>query len=174
MIKGSSFHLRTVREADLPEYQAYLEDISNRGDYYPQHISSEHDVRQTYEKDGFWLENSGILLIVNDADTIIGHIGFFKPVVFWNVSEIHYILFDSAQRGKGIMAEATQLLVRYLFETRHINRIQLQIHPDNLASRRVAEKCGFRHEGTIRGVWFHRGQHLDMDVWVIFRDEVIE
>ena len=174
MLKGASFRLRTVRESDLHAYQAHLADISNRGDYYPQRISSEHDVRQTYEKDGYWLQDSGILLIVNEADTIIGHIGFFKPVAFWNAYEIHYILFDQNQRGRGIVSEATQLLVRYLFETRHVNRIQLEIHPDNLASRRVAEKCGFTHESTARGVWFHRGQHMDFEIWVRFRDDVAE
>jgi hypothetical protein len=32
--------------------------------------------------------------------------------------------------------------VRYLFENGFMNRIRLTIHSDNVASRRVAEKCG--------------------------------
>lgn len=174
MIKGNGFHLRTITEADLPAFQAYLADISNRGDYYPHSIHSEHEIRQAYHKDGLWSHDHGVLLIINEADAIIGQIEFFKPVSYWNVYEIAYILFDSDQRGKGIMSQATQLLVRYLFENRHINRIQLQIHPDNIGSRRVAEKCGFSHESTARGVWFHQGQHQDFDIHVIFRDDVMQ
>ncbi len=173
MLKGSSFHLCTVRESDLPVFQTFLADISNRGDYYPYQIYSEHDLRQTYARDGFWSQDSGVLLIINSADAIIGQIEFFKPVSYWNVYEIAYILFDSNERGKGIVSEATQLLVRYLFETSHVNRIQLQIFPENIGSRRVAEKCGFNLEGTARGVIYHRGKHHDLDMYTIFREDVI-
>jgi RimJ/RimL family protein N-acetyltransferase len=47
------------------------------------------------------------------------------------------------------------------------------IHPDNDASQRVAEKCGFTLEGTMRKAWFHRGRHQDVQVWSILRDEVL-
>jgi RimJ/RimL family protein N-acetyltransferase len=152
MLKGTTCTLRTVRESDLPIFQAFMADISNRGDYYPQFMNSEHDVRAYFQEHGYWTRDNGTLLIINAAEAIIGQIEFFKPVGYWNAYEIGYILFDPSERGKGITTEATQLLTRYLFETRHINRIQLQIFPDNAASRRVAEKCGFTREGTARVV----------------------
>jgi RimJ/RimL family protein N-acetyltransferase len=46
-------------------------------------------------------------------------------------------------------------MARYLLETKAIKRIRLVIHPDNAASRRLAEKCHFRHEGTARGAWYN-------------------
>ena len=174
MIKGTGFHLRTITEADLPAFSAHQTNIANRGDYYPGIIHTEHEIRQHFNENGFWSHNHGKLLIVNDAGNIIGDIEFFKPVPYWNVYEIAYILFDENERGKGITTEATRLLTRYLFETRTINRIQLCVHPQNTASRRVAEKCGYNYESTARGVWFHKGKHHDMDTFVIFRDEVIE
>lgn len=71
------------------------------------------------------------------------------------------------------MTEAVNMMVRYLFETRRVNRIRLVIHTDNLASRRLAEKCGFRHEGTARGAWYHRGAHRDVEIYAILHDDVI-
>jgi RimJ/RimL family protein N-acetyltransferase len=172
MIRGSSFVLRTLNESDLPEYQSYMADIANRGDYFPHFIQSETDIRNHFHEDGFWTPDRGLLLIVNDEGKMIGLIQFFKPVPYWNAYEIAYLMFDATQRGKGIMTDATHLLVRYLFDNKLINRLQLGIHPENRASQRVAEKCGFTLEGTMRGCWFQSGKHNDMRMYSILREEV--
>jgi ribosomal-protein-alanine N-acetyltransferase len=64
-------------------------------------------------------------------------------------------------------------LVLYLFQTKRANRIRLVIHPDNLASRRLADKCGFHHEGTARGAWYHKGHHHDVEIYAILHADVI-
>jgi [ribosomal protein S5]-alanine N-acetyltransferase len=69
------------------------------------------------------------------------------------------------------MSEAVRLLTHYLFDTRKVNRIQLVIHPENGASRRVAEKNGFLAEGTMRGAWYHRGQYHDVAIYALLRNE---
>ena len=69
--------------------------------------------------------------------------------------------------------EAVNLLVRYLFETKRVNRVRLVIHPENIASRRLAEKCGFRHEGTARGAWYNQGRHQDVEIYAILHEDVI-
>jgi RimJ/RimL family protein N-acetyltransferase len=48
------------------------------------------------------------------------------------------------------------------------------IHPDNSGSRRVAEKCGFQHEGTARGAWYNQGRHHDVEIYSILHSEVIQ
>ena len=62
------------------------------------------------------------------------------------------------------MSEAVRLLTHYLFDTRKVNRIQLVIHPENGASRRVAE-------GTMRGAWYHRSQYHDVAIYALLRNE---
>lgn len=174
MLKADTFYLRTVSEADLPVLHRHRANIANHGDYYPREIPSEIALRGRFQEDGYWGKDSGLLLIVSNDDSIVGEILFFKPVPYWNAYEIAYILYDEKDRGKGITTEATRLLVRYLFETKTVNRVQLCIHPENIASRRVAEKLGFTHEGTARGAWFHRGQHQDLEIYSILRSEVVE
>ena len=102
---------------------------------------------------------------------MIGDIQYFKPVPYWNAYEIAYLMFDPSERGKGVMTEATRLLTEYLFKNRLVNRIHLCIHADNRPSRRVAEKCGFTLEGTMRGVWFQGGRHQDMLMYSLLREE---
>ena len=70
------------------------------------------------------------------------------------------------------MTEAVNLMVRYLFETKTMNRIRLVIHPANAASRRIAEKCGFRHEETAGGASYDKGKHQDVEIYSILHDEV--
>jgi len=173
MIKANSFVLRTVSEADLPTLHAHQTNIANRGSHLGIDIPSETEIRKRFHEDGYWGPDNGLFLIVNNAGAPIGQIWFFKPS-YWNGYELGYLIYDVNERGKGVITEAARLLVRYLFDTKLVNRIQLCIHPDNKASRRVAEKCGFTHEGMARGVWFNRGKHEPLEIYSILRHEVID
>lgn len=66
---------------------------------------------------------------------------------------------DERRAGCGYMPEALVLVLRFAFSKLHLHRVQAAIVPRNAASLRVAEKLGFRNEGTalryleINGVW---------------------
>jgi RimJ/RimL family protein N-acetyltransferase len=173
MLKGKSISLRPVREADLDQLYAYHIDIDNRGDFFPRGILSHPGFQKQFHETGFWEKEDGMLVIVSPGDEILGHIEFFKTVNYLDEYELSYQIYAPEQRGKGATTEAVNLLVRYLFETKRVNRIRLVIHPGNLASRRLAEKCGFRHEGTARGAWYNKGTHHDVEIYAILHDDVI-
>ena len=173
MLKGKSITLRPVREADLDQLYAYHVDIDNRGDFFPRGIMAQPVFRKRFEETGYWEKDDATLLIVSPEDEILGHIEFFKTVNYLDEYELSYQIYEPERRGKGITTEAVNLLVRYLFESKRMNRIRLVIHPDNRASRRLAEKCGFKHEGTARGAWYHRGKHRDVEIYAILHDDVI-
>lgn len=172
MLKADSIELRPVRQDDLEELYARHVDIANRGDFFPVNVLSESEFRRRFQDSGFWNEESGMLLIMNGAGSIVGHVEFFRTVSYLDELELSYQIYESAERGQGRTTEAVNLLVRYLFAQRKVNRIRLVIHPGNRASRRVAEKCGFICEGTARGAWYHRGSNHDVDVYAILRHEV--
>jgi ribosomal-protein-alanine N-acetyltransferase len=173
MLKGTSITLRPVRETDLDQLYAYHTDIDNRGDFFPRGILAQPAFRKQFQETGFWSKEEGMLVIVSPKDEILGHIEFFKTVNYLDEFELSYQVYAPEQRGKGVATEAVNLLVRYLFEAKRVNRIRLVIHPDNLASRRLAEKCGFRHEGTARGAWYHQGAHRDVEIYAILHTEVL-
>jgi RimJ/RimL family protein N-acetyltransferase len=60
-----------------------------------------------------------------------------------------------------LVSEAVQLLVDHPFATKKHHRIHLVIVPENAASRRIAEKCAFTLEGTVRGAFFNDGRNQD-------------
>jgi [ribosomal protein S5]-alanine N-acetyltransferase len=173
MLKGKNITLRPVRESDLDQFYELYSDIENRGNYYPRGIVSGTGFKKRFQESGFWSQHEGQLLIIGQTGEIIGQIEFFKTVNYLDEYELSYQVFAQEERGKGITTDAVNLLVRYLFDTKPVNRIRLVIHPDNAASRRVAEKCGFTHEGTARGAWFNKGQHHDVEIYSILRSEVL-
>jgi ribosomal-protein-alanine N-acetyltransferase len=173
MLKGKSITLRPVRDADLEQLYAFHVDIDNRGDFFPRGILAQPVFQKQFEETGFWSKEEGMLVIVSPEGKMMGHIEFFKTVNYLDEVELSYQIYAPEQRGKGVATEAVQLLVRYLFESKRFNRIRLVIHPDNAASRRLAEKCGFRHEGTARGAWYNKGKHQDVEIYALLHDDVI-
>jgi RimJ/RimL family protein N-acetyltransferase len=173
MIKGKNVTLRPVRESDLDFLREKDLDLDNRGEFWPRTVSSEVEYRRAFQETGFWGESFGRLLITDRADQVLGEIMYFKTVQYMDELEIAYRLFGEVHWGKGVTTEALGLLTRYLFETRNVNRIRLGIDTDNKGSRRVAEKNGYKHEGTQRGGFYHRGRHHDMELYAILKDEAL-
>jgi RimJ/RimL family protein N-acetyltransferase len=67
-------------------------------------------------------------------------------------------------RGRGLTTAAVSLACRWGFDVLGLARIEWQAHVGNDASRRVAEKAGFRFEGTQRAKLLQRGERRDC--WV--------
>jgi RimJ/RimL family protein N-acetyltransferase len=64
-------------------------------------------------------------------------------------SGMGYWLAERA-RGRGIATEAVRLLAGWAFRVLRLDRLEVMIHPENVASQRVAERCGFKREGLRR------------------------
>lgn len=172
MLKGDHICLRTIRSRDLETFLDLYSDIEARGQHFPLRMFTETSVRERFNKDGHWSDESGSLLIVEkQTDRIIGLIVFFRPVFYYDCYELGYILFDKALRGKGVVTEAMRLLIKYLFDWQPIHRLQLQIEAENAPSVRVAEKCGFTFEGTMRKALASRGRYIDIGVYSLLREE---
>jgi RimJ/RimL family protein N-acetyltransferase len=172
MLKGENITLRPVREADLDTLRELDLDLDSRGDYWPLSIMSETAYREEFRHTGFWGENFGRLLMVEKGDRIVGEIMYFKTVQYMDELEIGYRLFGKDHWGKGTTTEALTLLTRYLFTIRNINRIRLCIDVENQGSLKVAQKVGYKHEGTMRGCMFHRGRFHDMELYAITRADL--
>lgn len=63
---------------------------------------------------------------------------------------------DADVAGRGIIPTALALAVDHAFAVAGLHRIEVNIRPDNVASRRVVEKLGFRQEA-----YHYRYLHID-------------
>lgn len=67
-------------------------------------------------------------------------------------------------RGEGLVTAALRLVCRWGFTELGLARIEWRAYLGNTASRRVAEKAGFRYEGEQRSRLVQRG--VRRDAWV--------
>ena len=72
----------------------------------------------------------------------------FKGLSAEGIAEIGYGIYDSFQR-RGYATEALQGALRWAFRHPEVTAIEAETAPDNAASRRVLEKCGFLPNGVM-------------------------
>ncbi len=78
---------------------------------------------------------------------MIGWVGLqFLPEL--NETEVGFVL-GRDYWGKGYATEAARKSLQFGFERVRLQQIIALVHPDNIASRRVIEKCGMQYLNSI-------------------------
>lgn len=90
--------------------------------------------------------NWGILL--DGEGEIIGWAGL-QYLPERNETEVGFLL-DRPFWGKGYATEAALASLEFGFSQFNLDHIIALVHPDNLASRRVIEKCGMTYAETLQ------------------------
>jgi ribosomal-protein-alanine N-acetyltransferase len=79
---------------------------------------------------------------------------------------------DRRVAGRGVMPTAVALVVDHCFGPVGLHRVEINIRPENTASRRVVEKLGFREEG-LRERYLHiAGDWRDHLTFALVREDV--
>ena len=73
--------------------------------------------------------------------------------------------------GQGYMGDAVRLVIRHAFDGLGLHRLEANIQPDNVASIRLVEHCGFHKEGLSRRYLKIGGRWRDHERWAILADE---
>ncbi|HEV8592565.1 MAG TPA: GNAT family protein, partial [Pyrinomonadaceae bacterium] len=101
---------------------------------------------------------------------MVGQIGYnhFDPQD--QKTEIGYWIAADAQ-GKGLVTRSCIALVDNAFTNLKLNRIELHCGTENLKSRRIAERLGFKEEGVERQAeWLH-DRFIDLVVYSMLKTE---
>lgn len=118
-------------------------------------------------------EGTGVHLMMLDraAGKLVGSIGLFHPD--WEVrsAEIGYGVRGD-ERGKGYASEALGAVAGWALTDGGVQRAWLTANTDNVASIRVAEKAGFRREGTLRRAGLEDDGLYDLAVFSLLDDEL--
>jgi len=117
--------------------------------------------------------DSAVHLMMFDraSGRIVGSIGVFHAD--WEVrsAEIGYGVRPT-ERGKGYATEALAAVAAWLLTSGGIQRAWLTANTDNVASITVAEKAGFRREGTLRRAGNEDDGLHDLAVFSLLDDEL--
>jgi RimJ/RimL family protein N-acetyltransferase len=139
--------LRPFAESDLDEMSALMADSDfmrfSLGVFTREQTSGFLEKVRKRDREGL---PSQFAVIFRPDERLIGYCGFFLQTVDgMEEIEIGYRIHP-AYWGRGIATEAARAVRDHAFNDLKLTRVISLIHPDNLASRRVAEKNGMRPE----------------------------
>lgn len=116
--------------------------------------------------------NAYNFVIADRADGhYIGQLDIFR--VDWRLrcGEIGMVIGGAQDRGRGIGREALELLKRFAFLTLGLERLEMDVHMNNLPARRCYEKAGFRLEGVKRHAFYTEGRFCDVGMMSMLRGD---
>jgi RimJ/RimL family protein N-acetyltransferase len=77
-------------------------------------------------------------------------------------------------RGHGVAGRSVRLLARWAFAELAVMRLELTCAPENHASLRVAQRCGFVREGLLRSHLLFQGRRRDSVLLSLLPSELPE
>lgn len=151
-LRGRRVTLRPYRPA---EYRAVVDTLRTFGGWAAGPPSAGR-LRRRVRRSG-WLWRGRVVLGIEAEGRLVGEIQTYHhaPMPRDTVG-LGILLFDPADRGRGLGTEATALLSDWVLRSGAATRIEAGTAPRNAAMRRVLERTGWRHTGTERSfgrVW---------------------
>jgi [ribosomal protein S5]-alanine N-acetyltransferase len=96
-----------------------------------------------------------------NMDRMIGTIGFSQIFRGPFCSCTLGYQLDQQAEGRGMMFEALQVAIRYMFEQQQLHRIAANYRPENVRSGKLLARLGFRIEGFAKEYLFIDGAWRD-------------
>ncbi|HEY6608181.1 MAG TPA: GNAT family protein [Candidatus Limnocylindria bacterium] len=173
MIRGAEVFLRPAERNDVPTFVRWFNDaevLANLAMFAPMSEAAE----------GAWFDRmltaQGVsdyhfVICLNADGQAIGTIGLHDLNFVDGRAELGIAIGERSEWNKGHGTDATRAICDFGFGALRLERIGLFVYEGNDRARRAYEKAGFRHEGTMRRAHFGRGQHHDVHVMGLLREE---
>ena len=112
--------------------------------------------------------NAGINwgMVSKETNLLIGLISFHIILKQHFRAEIGYMILPE-HRGKGLVSEGIQRLLKYGFQTLKLHSVEAIIDPENLASEAVLLRNNFVKEGHFLESEFYDGKFLNKAIYSI-------
>jgi ribosomal-protein-serine acetyltransferase len=118
-------------------------------------------------------DNDGFHTVIERGGRPIGMVGFHGVDWQHRSTSIGYWLAED-QQGRGIMTRAVRSLVDHAIGVWRVNRIEIRAGVENLPSRRIPERLGFREEGVRREAERIGDRYHDLAVYAMLAPEWVQ
>lgn len=168
-LEGKSVRLRALTTDDVAFAVAFANDEDLRA-----YLRFDRPMSEATER--AWIEalddERDCVWLMEDAATgaSVGLIGLHDLHWVARHAELGLGILRAQDRGRGVGAEAIRLVLAYAFDDLGLRRVHLRVLDDNPA-KRLYERLGFRHEGTLRAHMFKRGAPHDLHLYGLFAEE---
>jgi ribosomal-protein-serine acetyltransferase len=165
VLRGGELELRRLEREDARELRAVIERNRTELERWLQWAHDEdprQPLRFILDAHAREAQQTALQRAIVCGGRIVGTAGLTR-IDRENLSgEIGYWL-DGEHQGQGIVAAAVSALVDHAFARMGLNRLEIRTDVENGASRAVAERLGFRYEGTLRQAYRITGERYSDD-----------
>jgi RimJ/RimL family protein N-acetyltransferase len=173
VIRGKQVYLRPAERQDLPTFLRWFNDadvLRNLAMRAPMSDAAEAAwFDRMLAAQGTTDYHFVICLLADDRP--IGTIGLHGLDFVNGSAEFGIAIGEKDEWGKGFGADATRAICDFGFGELRLERIGLHYYAGNERGRRAYEKAGFVHEGTLRRAHYARGEHHDVHVMGLVRED---
>jgi RimJ/RimL family protein N-acetyltransferase len=168
--------LRPWRESDVPtKLIAFSDPVVQRFSWGRTSPYTEADARSYFvEQEQARLRGEELNFAVvepSDDDVVLGGGSLYDIDLEQGRASVGYWLAPEA-RGRGVVTHAVRLIAQWAFAELGLARLELTCGPDNHASQRVAELCGFTREGVLRSHTPFKGVRRDTVMFSLLPGEL--
>lgn len=134
---------------------------------------NEEETKEFYDQ---WIEEYDEktykwIIELKKINEVVGTITISKKFLSYGTCELGYCLSDKYW-NQGIMTEAVNEVIRFLFEECEADTIWAQFLENNAASGKVMEKVGMKYEGRLRSRIFDKDNlRNDLLAYSILKEE---
>lgn len=107
----------------------------------------------------------------NDDGTILGLISLVSLDYVNQSAELHIMIGNSQNQGKGIGTFAVKTMLKHAFNNINLRRIELSVLASNKRAQHLYEKVGFVREGIKKQVIFKNGKFVDIYLYAALKNE---
>ena len=112
-------------------------------------------------------------IVQDDYDEILGLISLVSINYINQSAELHIMIGDKENQGKGIGTFAVNIMLNHAFNNMNLRRVELSVLESNERAKALYEKCGFVYEGTKRQAKYKKGKFENVSSYSILRDEFV-
>lgn len=178
IVAMEKFHVRLLEPDDAAALAAYY--LRNREPHRewspvpPEGFFTEafHRIRYDFyrEANNRGAEFRFLIVTSDDISTVVGIVTLtaIERGVFQN-GRFGYSV-DAEWQGRGIMTAAIREVINFAFDELGLHRVEANVMPRNIPSRRVLEKCGFTCVGRSPRMVKINGEWEDHEIYMLLNE----
>jgi RimJ/RimL family protein N-acetyltransferase len=173
MLAHGSVYLRAAERSDIPTFVRWYTDLRTTQTLLMSspmgHAAEERWFDQMLDAHG--KDRWFFVICRREDDRAVGGIDLHEVNLRSGSASLGIAIGDPADTGRGYGSDALLSLLGFGFGQLRLERIELDVYDFNDRARRVYERVGFAHEGTLRRALFRDGAFHDVHRMAILRDE---
>ena len=173
MLAHGSVYLRAGERRDVPMFVRWFTDLRTTRTLLMSSPIGEAAEERWFEQtlDAHGRDRWFFVICRREDDRPVGSIDLHEVNLRSGSASLGIAIGDPDDTAHGYGGDALRTLLGFGFDQLRLERIELDVYDFNERARRLYERVGFVHEGTLRRALFRDGAFHDVHRMAILRDE---